>query len=138
MTRPGLHRRGGGLRRVRKPHPRAADRVTDQAYSSLELDYSAGTYDGYKAFYDVTGQAYTNEEVDVSASGQLEKVVYSGMTATPYSSVEQDYSGGALADAIYGFTDVTGPDLQRLSGDGRRERQCASRRPSTSTAAATR
>ena len=80
----------------------------DQAYSSLELDYSAGTYTGYKAYYDVPGQAYTNEEVDVSASSKLEKVVYSGMTSTPYSSVEQDYSGSALSDVIYGFTDVTG------------------------------
>jgi hypothetical protein len=83
--------------------------IAGQAYSSLELDYSAGTYEGYQAFYTgVTGQSYTNKEVDVSASGQLEKVVYSGMTSTPYSSVEQDYSGGALADAIYNFTNVTG------------------------------
>ena len=82
--------------------------VTGQAYSSLELDYSAGTYEGYKAYYDIAGQTYMNEEVDVSASGQLEKVVYSGMTSTPYSSVEEDYSGGAVADTIYSFTDVTG------------------------------
>jgi hypothetical protein len=82
--------------------------VTDQAYSSLEEDYFAGTYEGYKAFYVVTGQAYTNEEVDVSASNQIEKVVYSGMASTPYSSVEQDYSGGALADTIYEFTNVAG------------------------------
>ena len=82
--------------------------IENQAYSSLELDYSAGTYDGYKAYYDISGQSYTNEEVDVSASNQLEKVVYSGLTGTPYSSVEQDYSGGALADTIYGYADVTG------------------------------
>ena len=83
--------------------------IVDQAYSSLELDYSAGTYEGYQAFYTgITGQSYTSEEVDVSAGGQLEKVVYSGMTATPYSSVEADYSGGALADLIYDFTNVTG------------------------------
>ena len=30
------------------------------------------------------------------------------MTSTPYSSVEADYSGGALADFIYNFTNVTG------------------------------
>ena len=83
--------------------------IVDQAYSSLELDYSAGTYEGYQAFYTgITGQSYTSEEVDVSAAGQLEKVVYSGMTSTPYSSVEVDYSGGALADVIYNFTNVTG------------------------------
>ena len=82
--------------------------VENQAYSSLELDYSAGTYEGYKAFYEFSGRSYTNEEVDVTASGQLEKVVYSGMTSTPYSSVEQDYSGGSLADTIYGYTDVAG------------------------------
>jgi uncharacterized repeat protein (TIGR03803 family) len=83
--------------------------IADQAYSSLELDYSAGTYEGYHAFYTgITGQSYTNKEVDVSASGQLEKVAYSGMTSTPYSSVEQDYSGGALSDVIYDFTNVTG------------------------------
>ena len=83
--------------------------IVDQAYSSLELDYSAGTYEGYQAFYTgITGQSYTSEEVDVSAAGQLEKVVYSGMTSTPYSSVEADYSGGALADFIYDFTNVTG------------------------------
>ena len=56
----------------------------------------------------ITGQPYTSEEVDVSAANQIEKVVYSGMTSTPYSSVEEDYSGGALADAIYNFTNVTG------------------------------
>ena len=83
--------------------------IADQAYSSLELDYSAGTYEGYQAYYTgVTGQSYTSEEVDVSAADQLEKVVYSGMTSTPYSSVEEDYSGGALADLIYNFTNVTG------------------------------
>jgi hypothetical protein len=38
----------------------------------------------------------------------LEKVVYSGLSGTPYSSVEQDYSGGAPADTVYGYTDVTG------------------------------
>ena len=93
---------GGNLSRV------LLTGVQEQAYSSLELDYSAGTYDGYKAFYtDLTG-FYTNEEVDASASNQLEKVVYSGLTGTPYSSVEEDYSGGALADTVYGYTDVTG------------------------------
>jgi hypothetical protein len=83
--------------------------ITDQAYSSLQLDYSAGTYEGYQAFLTgITGQSYTSEEVDASAAGQLEKVIYSGMTSTPYSSVEADYSGGALADFIYNFTNVTG------------------------------
>jgi hypothetical protein len=82
--------------------------IVDQAYSSLELDYSAGTYEGYQAYYTVTGQSFTTEEVGVSAANQLEKVVYSGMTSTPYSSVEEDYSGGALSDVIYDFTNVTG------------------------------
>jgi hypothetical protein len=83
--------------------------IVDQAYSSLELDYSAGTYEGYQVFYTgITGQSYTSEEVDVSASGQPEKVVYSGMRSTPYSSAEVDYSGGAFADVIYNFTNVTG------------------------------
>jgi hypothetical protein len=82
--------------------------VIGQPYSSLELDYSAGSYEGYQAYYYVTGQTYTNEEVEVSASGQLEKVIDSGMTSTPYPSVEEDYSGGALADTIFSFTDVTG------------------------------
>ena len=83
--------------------------IVDQAYSSLELDYSAGTYEGYQVFYTgITGQSFTSEEVDVSAAGQPEKVVYSGMTSTPYSSAEVDYSGGAFADVIYNFTNVTG------------------------------
>jgi hypothetical protein len=83
--------------------------IEDKAYSSLELDYSAGAYEGYKAYYTgVTGQSFTNEEVDVSAGGQLEKVDYSGMTSTPYSSVEQDYAGSILSDDIYSFTDVKG------------------------------
>jgi hypothetical protein len=83
--------------------------IVDQAYSSQQLDYSAGTYEGYQAYYTgVTGQSYTSEEVDVSAANQIEEVVYSGMTSTPYSSVEEDYSGGTLADAIYNFTNVTG------------------------------
>jgi hypothetical protein len=82
--------------------------IVDQAYSSLELDYSAGTYEGYQAYYTgITGQSFTTEEVGVSAANELEKVVYSGMTSTPYSSVEEDYSGGAFADAIYNFTNVT-------------------------------
>ena len=83
--------------------------IVDQAYSSLELDYSAGTYEGYQAFLTgITGQSYTSEEVDASAAGQLEKVVYSGMTSTPYSSDEVDYSGGAVSDVIYNYTNVTG------------------------------
>ena len=65
--------------------------ITDQAYSSLQLDYSAGTYEGYKAYYTgITGQSYTSEEVDASAAGQPEKVVYSGISGAPYSSVEAD------------------------------------------------
>jgi Ca2+-binding RTX toxin-like protein len=82
--------------------------VQNQAYSSLELDYAGGAYTGYKAYYTGLTGPYSSEEVDVSASNQLEKVVYSGLTSTPYSSVEQDYSGGALSDVIYSFTDVTG------------------------------
>jgi hypothetical protein len=83
--------------------------ITDQAYSSLQLDYSAGTYEGYQAFLTgIKGQAYTSEEVDVSAAGQLEKVIYSGMTSTPYSSDEVDYSGGAVSDVIYNYANVTG------------------------------
>jgi ELWxxDGT repeat protein len=83
--------------------------VENQAYSSLELDYAGGSYTGYKAYYTgLTGLPYTSEEVDVSASNQIEKVVYSGLTSTPYSSVEQDYTGGALSDVIYSFTNVTG------------------------------
>jgi hypothetical protein len=83
--------------------------VQNQAYSALELDYTAGTYEGYKAYYTgITGQAYTAEEADVSTSNQLEKVIYSGLTATPYSSVEQDYASGTLSDVIYSFTNVTG------------------------------
>jgi hypothetical protein len=82
--------------------------VQDQAYSSIQYDYSAGTYEGYQAYYTVTGHSYTNEEAEVSASGQLEKTIYSGMTSTPYSSVEQDYVNGSLADSIYDFTDVSG------------------------------
>jgi uncharacterized repeat protein (TIGR03803 family) len=83
--------------------------IVDQAYSSLELDYSAGTYEGYQAFYTgITGQSYTSEEVDASAAGQLEKIIYSGMTSTPYSSDEVDYSGGAVSDVIYNYTNVTG------------------------------
>jgi serralysin len=85
--------------------------VTGQAYSSLELDYSAGTYTGYKAYFSAIGhllsQPYT-QEVDVSAANQLEKVVYSGTSSTPYSSVEVDYSNGAVSGEIYDFTNVTG------------------------------
>jgi hypothetical protein len=78
-------------------------------YSSLEVDYVAEQVSLEKVFYtNLTGLSYTSEEVDVSASGQLEKVVYGGMTATPYASLEQDFSGGALADSIYSFTNVTG------------------------------
>jgi len=83
--------------------------LVDQPYSSLELDYSAGTYEGYQAYYTgVTGQSFTSQEVGATAANQLEKIVYSGMTSTPYSSVEDDYSGGALADLIYNFANITG------------------------------
>ena len=95
---PVLHRRRRGFRRQRRALQCAAHRDFDQAYSSLKLAYSAGTYERYQAFYTgITGQSFTGEEVDVSAANQFEKVVSSGMTSTPYSSVEQDYSGGALA-----------------------------------------
>ena len=53
---------------------RAAHRIVDQAYSSLKLDYSAGTYEGYEACYTaITGQSFASEEVGVSAAGQLEE-----------------------------------------------------------------
>jgi probable HAF family extracellular repeat protein len=83
--------------------------VENQAYSSLELDYSAGAYEGYKAYYtDIAGQIYTGQEVDVTSAGQITKVVDTGMASTPYSSVEEDFSDGALTGVVYGFTDVTG------------------------------
>jgi hypothetical protein len=102
--------------------------ITDQAYSSLELDFSAGTYEGYKAYCTgITGQSYTGVEVDVSATNQLEKVVYTGMSSTPYalsaesySSVEEDFSGGVLSGEIYDFTNVTGasyPNLRSLGSN---------------------
>ncbi len=83
--------------------------VESQAYSTLELDYSAGAYEGYKAFYtNISGQSYTAEEVDASAGGQIEKVVVSGMTSTPYSAVEQDYANGKPAAMIIDYTSVSG------------------------------
>ena len=84
--------------------------VTDQAYSTLVLDYDAGTYEGYKAYYAIAGQAFTTEEVVVSASNQIEKAIYSGMTSTPYSSVEVDYAEGAITGVIYDFTDLQSPN----------------------------
>ncbi|MCI4679676.1 NF038122 family metalloprotease [Rhodoblastus acidophilus] len=83
--------------------------VQNQAYSSLEYDYNAGTYEGYKAFYTaIKGQSFTNEEVDVSSGGQIQKAIFSGITSMPYSSIEQDYSAGKIADVIYNFTSVSG------------------------------
>ena len=83
--------------------------VTEGGVSSIEWDYSAGVYDGYKLFYTaVTGQAYTGLELDLSAASQLEKEIYTGLSGTPYSSFEQDYSGGAPADSVYDYTNVTG------------------------------
>ena len=77
-------------------------------YSSLELDYTAGSYTGFKVFY--TGQTgqFTNIEEDVNAANAVTKVVYSGPTNTPYSSVEQDFSNGVQTGSVYNFTNVSG------------------------------
>jgi len=37
--------------------------------------------------------------------------------------VEQDYSNGALDDVVYSFTNVSGRERLRLSGDRQRERR---------------
>ena len=100
--------------------------IVDQAYSSLKLDYSAGTYEGYQAYYTgITGQSFTSEEVDVSAANQIGEVVYSGMTSTPYSSVEEDYSGGGARRRHLQFHQRHGRELQFLSGRGEPQRRCA-------------
>ena len=36
--------------------------VTGQAYSSLEEDFNAGTYAGYKAYYAITGQSFATKK----------------------------------------------------------------------------
>jgi hypothetical protein len=77
-------------------------------YASIEEDFSAGVYSGEKVFYDGLSGAYSGEEVDVSSTGQIQAVVYSGLSGKPYTSVEEDYSGGAVKDAIYGFTGISG------------------------------
>jgi hypothetical protein len=82
--------------------------VQNQAYSSLELDYSAGTYEGYKAFYNVTGATYAGEEVDVTAANVITSATFTGLTGTPYSSVTETYSNGAVATTTYDFTDQDG------------------------------
>ena len=110
--------------------------IADQAYSSLKLDYSAGTYEGYQAFYTgITGQSYTSEEVDVSAANQLEKVVYSGMTSTPYSSVEAGLFRRDARRRHLQFHQRHGRELLFLSGRGNPS-GAGFRRRSTSIAAA--
>ena len=59
------------------------------------------------------------------------------MTSTPYSSVEQDYSGGALADDIYSFTNVTGASYYYAYQVEETPAATDFRRRSTSIAAAT-
>ena len=71
----------------------------DAPYVSLEFDYTASTYQGYKAAYNLSGMTFASEVIDVTAAGQISKVIYSGLTGTPYQSVEQDYSRGALVAA---------------------------------------
>ena len=133
---PVLHRRGRDFDASDALSSVLLTGIVDQAYSSLELDYSAGTYQGYQVFYTgITGQSFTSEEVDVSAAGQPEKVVYSGMTSTPYSSAEVDYSGGAFADVIYNFTNVTGASYYSYQVEETPAALCFRKR-STSIAAA--
>ena len=105
---PGLHRRGGGLRRQRKTDPRSADRHRQPGLFVARARLFRRDLRGLQGLLRHHRTELHNEEVDVSASGALEKVVYSGMTGTPYSSVEQDYSGGTLADTVYGYTGVAG------------------------------
>ena len=77
-------------------------------YSSLEMDFTSGSYSGYKLFYTgITGQSYTSLEADFTSANVQTKTIYSGMS-TPYSSEEIDYSGGVIAGSIYTFTNVTG------------------------------
>ena len=77
---------------------------TTQPYQTLELDYTAGAYSGYKTFATgITGQSYTGLEDDVTAAGKLTKVVYTGLKGTPYTTLEQDYVNGALASSVFTF-----------------------------------
>ena len=79
-----------------------------EPYYKLDLDYKAGVYSDYRAFYATTGSAYGGEEVEVSSAGALESVTYLGLANSPYYSVEEDYTNNALVRSIYDFINVSG------------------------------
>ena len=93
--------------------------IADEAYSSLKLDYSAGTYEGYQAYNTgVTGQAYTNEEVDVSAANNIEKVIYFGHDVDALLIGRAGLFRGRARRRHLQFHQCHGPSLLRLSGRG--------------------
>ena len=101
--------------------------IVDQAYSSHKLDYSAGTYEGYQAYYTgITGQSYTSEEVDVSAANQIEEVVYSGMTFDPLFVGRGGLFRRDARRRHLQFHQRHGRELLFLSGRGEPQRRCAS------------
>ena len=82
---------------------------TGQPYQSLELDYTAGSYTGYKTFATgITGQSYSGLETDVTAAGQLTKVIYTGLKTTPYTMLEQAYAGGTPSTSTFTFNAPAG------------------------------
>ena len=106
--------------------------IADQAYSSLKLDYSAGTYEGYQAYYTgVTGQSYTNKEVDVSAaqSNREGRLLGHDVDAL-FVGRAGLFRRGARRRHLQ-FHQCHGPNLLRLSGRGnsRRRRTAGDARP---------
>ena len=79
---------------------------SNSPFVSLELNYDAGAYIGFKVFYSGQPGQFSNVEEDVTSGNLVTKVIYSGSTDTPYSSVEQDYSAGAISGTVYNFTNV--------------------------------
>ena len=90
---------------------------SNEPYDEIDQFYSAGTYAGEQVDYaGITGASYTSMKVDTSASGALTYVEYDGITGEGnLSSIEQDYSGGAITQTTYGYTDITGESYYAMS-----------------------
>jgi hypothetical protein len=90
---------------------------SSEPYDEVDLFYNAGAYAGEQVDYvGVTGAIYKSMKVDTNASGALTALEYDGITGSgKLSSIEQNYSGGAIIETTYGYTDITGQNYNATS-----------------------
>ena len=84
----------------------AVDSTTAPTLQEVQTFYQAGVYTGETVSYDLTSGA-KSESLTYNSANLLVEAEYDNPTGAPYSRLVEAFSGGALQETAYSFTDPT-------------------------------